>query len=66
MLNPILSRATRLKTNNQEIHLGAELLGMVLTSTQKQAVQSLFDTASSTSIILNDFVTDVTATVTSS
>ena len=65
MLNPTLSRATRLKTHNQEIHLGAELLRMVLTSTQKQA-QSLLDTASSTSIILNDFVTDVTATVTSS
>ena len=65
MLNPALRRKTRLSTDDQEIHLGADLLGVVLQGTHKKAARILLDTGSSNSIILNDFVTDVTPTVAS-
>ena len=66
MLNPNLRRATRLSTDERKIHLGADLLGIVLQGTTKQTVRILLDTGSSNSIILNDFATAVTPTVTSS
>ena len=66
MLNPNLRRATRLSKDEREIHLGADLLGIVLQGTTKQTVRILLDTGSSNSIILNDFATAVTPTVTSS
>ena len=66
MLNPHLRRATRLSTHEREIHLGADLLGIVLHKSTKETVRILLDTGSSNSIILNDFATAVTPTVTSS
>ena len=66
MLNADLRRATRISTEKQEIHLGADLLGIVLQGTRKKTVRILLDTGSSNSIILNDFTTDVAPTVTTS
>ena len=42
MLNPALRRATRVGSDDREIQLGADLLGVVLKGTHKQTARILF------------------------